>query len=93
MELSRSQIVPAPVDVVWAALNDPETLRGCVPGCDAIEPDGENAYRITMAAKVGPVSAKFAGACGCPTSILRRGTRCRSTGRAAPRDSRRARRR
>jgi uncharacterized protein len=61
MELSRQQIVPAPVDVVWAALNDPETLRGCVPGCDAIEPDGENAYRITMAAKVGPVSAKFAG--------------------------------
>lgn len=61
MELSRSQIVRAPVDVVWAALNDPETLRGCVPGCDAIESDGENAYRITMAAKVGPVSAKFAG--------------------------------
>ena len=51
----------APVDTVWAALNDPEMLRGCVPGCDAIEPDGENAYRITMAAKVGPVSAKFAG--------------------------------
>ena len=36
-------------------------LRSCVPGCDAIEADGENAYRITMAAKVGPVSARFAG--------------------------------
>jgi hypothetical protein len=61
MELSRWQIVPAPVDVVWAALNDPEMLRGCVPGCDTIEADGQDAYRITMAAKVGPVSAKFAG--------------------------------
>jgi len=61
MELTSTRIVPAPVDAVWAALNDPETLRGCVPGCDAIVPDGENAYRITLAAKVGPVSAKFAG--------------------------------
>ena len=61
MELSSTRMVPAPVDTVWAALNDPEMLRGCVPGCDAIEPDGENAYRITMAAKVGPVSARFAG--------------------------------
>jgi hypothetical protein len=61
MELSSTRIVPAPVEAVWAALNDPEMLRGCVAGCDAIEPDGENAYRITMAAKVGPVSAKFAG--------------------------------
>jgi len=49
------------VDTVWTALNDPEILKGCVPGCDSIESDGENAYRVAMAAKVGPVSAKFAG--------------------------------
>jgi carbon monoxide dehydrogenase subunit G len=61
MELSSTRIVAAPVETVWAALNDPEMLKGCVPGCDAIEADGENAYRISMAAKVGPVSAKFAG--------------------------------
>jgi carbon monoxide dehydrogenase subunit G len=53
--------VPAPVETVWAALNDPEMLKGCVPGCDSIEPDGENAYRVAMAARVGPVSAKFTG--------------------------------
>ncbi len=61
MELTSTRTVPAPVDTVWAALNDPETLKGCVPGCETIEPDGENAYRVAMAAKVGPVSAKFAG--------------------------------
>lgn len=61
MELSSTRIVAAPVDTVWAALNDPEMLRSCVPGCDAIDADGENAYRIAMAAKVGPVSARFAG--------------------------------
>jgi len=61
MELASTRIIPAPVDMVWAALNDPEMLRGCVPGCETIAADGENAYRITLAAKVGPVSAKFAG--------------------------------
>jgi len=64
MELSSTRIVAAPVDAVWAALNDPEMLRSCVPGCDAIVVDGVDAYRITMAAKVGPVSAKFAGRMG-----------------------------
>jgi carbon monoxide dehydrogenase subunit G len=49
------------VDKVWTALNDPGMLKGCIPGCDTIEPDGENAYRIALAAKVGPVAAKFAG--------------------------------
>jgi carbon monoxide dehydrogenase subunit G len=64
MELSSTRIVAAPVDAVWAALNDPEMLKSCVPGCDAIVADGEASYRITMAAKVGPVSAKFAGRMG-----------------------------
>jgi carbon monoxide dehydrogenase subunit G len=46
---------------VWAALNDPDTLKACLPGCESIVPDGPGAYRIVMAAKVGPVSAKFTG--------------------------------
>lgn len=61
MEMTSTRIVPAPVDTVWAALNDPDTLKGCIAGCDTIVPDGENAYRIAMTAKVGPVAAKFAG--------------------------------
>jgi len=61
MELTNTRTVPAPVATVWTALNDPQTLKGCVPGCETIEADGENAYRVAMAAKIGPVSAKFAG--------------------------------
>jgi len=61
MEMTSTRTVPAPVDTVWAALNDPVMLTGCIPGCDAILPDGENAYRIAMAARVGPVAAKFSG--------------------------------
>lgn len=61
MEMNGTRTVPAPVARVWQALNDTETLKGCIPGCESLESDGENAYRMVMAAKVGPVSARFTG--------------------------------
>jgi carbon monoxide dehydrogenase subunit G len=61
MEMSGEQLVPAPQQEVWRALNDPNVLKECVPGCESIEPAGENAYQVLMVARVGPVSAKFRG--------------------------------
>lgn len=45
----------------WEALNDPEALKACVPGCDRMERTGDNQYAVGMTVKIGPVSAKFAG--------------------------------
>lgn len=45
----------------WEALNDPETLKKCIPGCDKFELTGDNQYAVGLAVKVGPVSAKFNG--------------------------------
>jgi uncharacterized protein len=61
MEMSGEQLVPAPQKAVWDALNDPEMLKACVPGCESIDPIGENQYQVLMVARVGPVSAKFKG--------------------------------
>jgi carbon monoxide dehydrogenase subunit G len=61
MEMSGEQIVPAPQQEVWDALNDPRVLKECVPGCESVEPVGENAYQVLMVARVGPVSARFKG--------------------------------
>ena len=61
MEMTGEQLVPAPQQAVWDALNDPQMLKACVPGCESIEPAGENAYQVLMVARVGPVSAKFKG--------------------------------
>ena len=61
MEMSGEQLIPASQQTVWDALNDPEMLKACVPGCEAIEPTGENAFQVLMVARVGPVSAKFKG--------------------------------
>ncbi|MGE5170444.1 MAG: CoxG family protein [Rudaea sp.] len=61
MELASTRIVPAAPPTVWAALNDPAMLKACLPGCESFERTGENAYSVVMAARVGPVSARFNG--------------------------------
>jgi carbon monoxide dehydrogenase subunit G len=61
MEMKGEQLVPASQQATWAALNDPEVLKACVPGCESIIPAVENVYEVLMVARVGPVSAKFKG--------------------------------
>jgi carbon monoxide dehydrogenase subunit G len=45
----------------WEALNNPDMLKACIPGCDKFEAHGENQYNVGVAIKIGPVSAKFTG--------------------------------
>jgi carbon monoxide dehydrogenase subunit G len=61
MEMSGEERIPATQDQTWAALNDPEILKACVPGCESIERVADNEYQILMVARIGPVSAKFKG--------------------------------
>ncbi|MSP48111.1 MAG: carbon monoxide dehydrogenase [Alphaproteobacteria bacterium] len=61
MEMTGEQRLPAPRDVVWAALNDPEVLRQSIPGCEEIEKLSDTEMTAKVSAKVGPVSAKFTG--------------------------------
>ena len=61
MEMTNTRIVPAPPDAVWSALNDPEILEASIPGCESFEATGEDQWRAVVAAKVGPVSARFTG--------------------------------
>ena len=61
MEMTGEQLIPASQADTWAALNDPEVLKACIPGCESIEKSGDNEYVVLMTARVGPVSAKFKG--------------------------------
>jgi uncharacterized protein len=61
MEMSGEERIPATQDQTWAALNDPEILKACVPGCESIERLADNEYQVLMVARIGPVSAKFKG--------------------------------
>ena len=61
MELQGEQTLALPREQVWEALNDPQVLKQCLPGCDLFEGDGENRYTVRMTASVGPVRARFNG--------------------------------
>jgi carbon monoxide dehydrogenase subunit G len=61
MEMSGEQLIPASQRETWNALNDPEVLKACVPGCESIDRLADNEYQVLMVARVGPVSAKFKG--------------------------------
>ena len=61
MDMQASRQLSVTQQQAWDALNDPEVLKTCIPGCDKVEATGENQYAIGMALKIGPVSAKFNG--------------------------------
>ncbi len=62
MDISGSYFIPADKQTVWQALNDPDVLRACVPGCESLEQTSDTEFEATAAVKVGPVKAKFKGA-------------------------------
>jgi carbon monoxide dehydrogenase subunit G len=61
MELNGERTIPASVDETWAALNDPETLKACVAGCESLDRVADDAFVAVVAMKIGPVSARFKG--------------------------------
>lgn len=61
MEMSDSQIIKAPREAVWAALNDAEVLKACIPGCDSVEKLSETELQAKVTLKIGPVKASFTG--------------------------------
>ena len=61
MQLISHRSVPASVETTWAALNDPEVLKACIPGCESVERTSDHEFNLAMTARVGPVSAKFTG--------------------------------
>ena len=62
MELSDEIRINAPRDVVYAALNDPEVLQACIPGCEELIQHSSEELEAKVVLKIGPVKARFAGA-------------------------------
>ncbi|HEY1723498.1 MAG TPA: carbon monoxide dehydrogenase subunit G [Magnetospirillaceae bacterium] len=61
MQITGSFTVPAPRQRVWEALNNPDILRQCIPGCEELNRVGDNEFEGKIVAKVGPVKANFTG--------------------------------
>lgn len=61
MEMTGEYKIPAPREKVWEALNDPEILKVCIPGCQELAKESDTELSATVKSKVGPVSATFKG--------------------------------
>ena len=59
MEIIGQQLIPKPQQQTWDAICDPAVLQLCIPGCESMEKISDSEFQLSMAAKVGPVSAKF----------------------------------
>lgn len=61
MDMSGEYVIAAPRQAVWEALNDPEILKQCIPGCESVDKTSDTSFEAKVTAKVGPVRAKFSG--------------------------------
>lgn len=68
MELSDEIRIPASKAEVYKALNDPEILRACIPGCEELIQHSPEQLEAKVVLKIGPVKARFAGEVTLDTS-------------------------
>jgi carbon monoxide dehydrogenase subunit G len=62
MKMTGEQKLAASRQRVWEALNDPNVLKQCIPGCQSLEKESDERLKAIVAIKIGPIGARFAGA-------------------------------
>jgi carbon monoxide dehydrogenase subunit G len=61
MDLTGATDIPAPTDVVWRALNDPDVLSRAIPGSEGVTRVSDTEFEAVASAAIGPVKARFKG--------------------------------
>tara|TARA_B100000029_G_scaffold244352_1_gene241507 strand:- start:140 stop:721 length:582 start_codon:yes stop_codon:yes gene_type:complete len=61
MKLSGSHILSVKKNVVWKALNNPDILKKCIPGCESFDKESETSFLVTATNQIGPMNATFSG--------------------------------
>jgi uncharacterized protein len=56
MKMSGEEIIAAPLENVWAALNDPKILQQCIPGCETIKQNSPTDLEARVVIKLGPIN-------------------------------------
>jgi carbon monoxide dehydrogenase subunit G len=61
MKVAGQATLHAPIEQVWAALNDPAVLVRTIPGCQKLEATGPDSYAMTVSAGVASIKGTYAG--------------------------------
>ena len=59
MKLTGNYQINAPLATVWGAITEPESLKGCIPGCQRLDDVGNGDYEASISASLGPVRGNF----------------------------------
>lgn len=62
MDISSSYTLNAPREQVWNALLDPDLLKRAIPGCESLEPTGDNQYALRLNVDVAGIKGVYQGA-------------------------------
>ncbi len=84
MKIQGRALIAAPREQVWQFLDDPERLARCLPGCEKLEPDGPDRYKVTLKFAVAAVSGKFSGSIALTEKNPRSSMRMQVDGKGAP---------
>ena len=61
MKLSGLYKLNVKKEIVWEALNDPDILKKCIPGCDSFDKESDISFNVTATNQIGPMNATFSG--------------------------------
>ena len=61
MTMTGEFVLPADKATVWAHLNDAETLKASIPGCESLDKLSDTEMQAVAKIRIGPVSARFKG--------------------------------
>ena len=61
MDITGTYTFTAPPDKVWALMLDPATIASCIPGCEALEPDGPDRYKAAITIGMAAITGKYEG--------------------------------
>jgi uncharacterized protein len=84
MRIAGNATLHAPVEAVYAALQDPRVLVRTIPGCERLEQVGEDAYSMTVTAGVASVRGTYAGDVRLTDQRAPNGFVLRASGSGAP---------
>ena len=61
MEFENTFVVDAPMEEVWDLLLDVERIAPCMPGAQVLEQTGDDAYKVAVKVKLGPMTMNYKG--------------------------------
>lgn len=84
MKIQGVQLLPGTREQVWELFNDPRRLAKLLPGCERLDPDGKNRYKVAIKFALAAFSGAYSGQVELSEQKPPKSMRLRMEGKGAP---------